>query len=287
MPQASSRLPAAFMVLGSISSIQIGAALATFMFEQVGVSGTVFLRNAVGAVILAFIWRPTLRLPRSQLWLVFLYGLSLAGVTLAFYGAVARLPLGTAVTLEFIGPLTVALITSRRRLDIIWAVMAAAGVVLLVGGVEGESLDVLGIVLALVAAFFWGAYILVGTRLGVDSGDNSLLSLGLVIAALICLPPGAIEGGLDLVSPSVLAVGLAVGLLSAAIPFALEFEAMRRLPSSVFGVMMSLEPAMAALVGFIILGQTVGLIQAAAIALVVAASVGALRSAGGPAQVEP
>ncbi len=274
------------MVLGSISSIQIGAAIATFLFEEVGVTGTVLLRSGLAALMLVLIWRPSFRIPRAQLRPVLLFGFSLAAVSLSFYGAIDRIPLGTAVTLEFSGPLAVALITSRRRRDLAWAGMAAAGIVLLTGGIEGESLDPTGIVLALVAGFFWGAYILIGTRLGVESSGGSLLTVAMVISTVFCLPPALVGGVGSLFTPEVLAVGLAVGLLSAAIPFSLEFEAMRRLPSNVFGVMMSIEPAVAALIGFIVLGQGVGLTQAAAIALVVAASAGAIHSSREPVRVE-
>lgn len=286
MPDRRSRLPAVFMVMGSISSIQVGAALATYLFTEVGVAGTVFLRSALAALVLTLIWRPSFRMPRGQLWLVFLFGVSLAGVTLAFYGAIDRLPLGTAVTLEFTGPLAVALITSRRRLDVAWAGMAALGIVLLTGGVQGGDLDPLGVALALIAGFFWAVYIFIGIRLGVDSSGGSLLTLALIISSVICLPPGLIGGGAELLAPSTLALGFAVGLLSAAIPFSLEFEAMRRLPSNVFGVMMSLEPAVAAVIGFVILGQGVKPLQAGAIALVITASVGVIYSSRRPVSME-
>lgn len=275
------------MVLGSITSIQIGAAVATSLFSEIGSMGTVLLRVAFAAILLSILWRPTFRLPREQRWTVVLFAVSLSLVSLAFYGAIDRIPLGTAVTLEFVGPLGVALLNSRRRRDFVWAAMAAAGIILLTGGVSGDSLDPLGIALALVAGVFWGAYIVIGTRLGGESTGGSLLAVAMVISAVICLPPGVVSGGMDLLSPEVLAVGLAVGLLSAAIPFSLEFEAMRHLPPNVFGVMMSLEPAVAALVGFVALGQGVHLTQAVAIALVVTASAGALRSSRGPIPVEP
>ena len=287
MLKGRSRLPAVFMLMGSISSIQIGIAISTFLFDEVGVAGTVFLRSALAAVVLVLIWRPSPRIPQAQLRLVVFFGITLAAVSLAIYEAIDRIPLGTAITLEFIGPLAVALITSRRPRDLVWAGMAAVGIVLLTGGIQGGALDALGIVLALVAAFFWGAYIMLGTRLGVDSSGGSLLALAMVFATVLTLPPGVIGGGSDLLAPSVLAVGFVVGLLTAAIPFSLEFEAMRRLPSNVFGVMMSLQPAVAALIGFLVLGQHVSLVQAAAIALVVTASAGAIYTTGEPAQVEP
>lgn len=275
------------MLLGSMTSIQVGAAVATLLFDQVGSLGTAFLRCAFAAVLLCILWRPDFRFPQGHRALVLLFGASLAGASLAFFAAIDRIPLGTAVTLEFSGPLGVALITSRRWRDLFWAVAAAVGIVLLTGGIDGDSLDPIGVLFALVAAFFWGTYIVVGTRLGDNTSGGALLAIAMVIAAAVCLPPGLVTGGSALFSPEILAVGLAVGILSAAIPFSLEFEAMRWLPANVFGVMMSLEPAIAALIGFVILGQAVGPVQAVAIALVVSASAGALHSSRGPAQVEP
>lgn len=275
------------MVFGAITSMQLGAAVAISLFDQIGSMGTVFLRSAFAAIVLVIIWRPSFRLPREQRRMVLLFGLSITLVTLTFYAAIDRIPLGTAVTLEFSGPLAVALITSRRRRDILWAVMAAVGIVLITGGISGHDLDPVGVVLALVAGFFWGCYILIGTRLGDDSSGGSVLALAMVVSTVFCLGPGVAGAGAGLLQLPVLAVGLVVGLLSAAIPFSLEFEAMRRLPSSVFGVMMSLEPAVAATIGFIVLNQEVRLIQAAAIALVATASAGALYSSREPAQVEP
>ncbi len=271
------------MVLGSLASIQIGAAVATFLFDEIGSTGVVFLRALFAALILVAIWRPSVRIPSHQRLLVILFGISLSGISMASYASIARIPLGVAMTLQFIGPLTVALITSHRRSDLIWAGMAAAGVLLLTGKIESGALDMTGVALSLVAGAFWGAYILIGTRLGGSSSGGSLLALAMVVSAVITMPPGIVSGGSDLLLPTVLAVGLAVGLLSAAIPFSLDFEAMRRLPSSVFGVMVSLEPAVAAVVGFVILDQGVTVTELVAISLVVCASVGALRSGGMPA----
>jgi len=270
------------MVLGSLVSIQIGAAVATFLFDEIGSNGVVFLRALFAAAMLVTLWRPSVRIPREQLRLVILFGIALSGISMASYASIARIPLGVAMTLQFTGPLTVALITSHRRGDLDWAGMAAAGVLLLTGRIESGALDPVGILLSLVAGAFWGAYILIGTRLGSSSSGGSLLALAMAVSAVLTLPAGLVSGGGDLLVPSVIAIGLAVGLLSAAIPFSLDFEAMRRLPASVFGVMVSLEPAVAAVVGFVILGQGVHVTELIAIALVVSASIGALRSGQGP-----
>ncbi len=165
--------------------------------------------------------------------------------------------------------------------------MAAIGIVLLTGGVGGDDLDPLGVALALVAGFFWGSYILLGKRMGQQATGGKGLAVAMVLSALMTAPLGIADGGTDLLQPEVIVVGIGIGILSSALPFSLEIEAMRRLPSSVFGVMMSLEPAVAATVGFVLLGQ--GLIprEGLAILLVVAASAGALRSSRAPAPIEP
>jgi len=275
------------MVLGAIFSIQIGAAVATSLFPEIGAAGVVFMRAIVSAVLLAAIWRPGIETVRENPRLLLVFGVALAGMNLCFYEAIDRIPLGTAVTLEFIGPLTVALITSRRRRDWIWAGLAAVGILLLTGGVGGESLDPVGVALALAAGFFWGSYVLLGKRMGQAFSGGKGLAVAMAVSALLTAPLGIVEGGTGLLSPEVLLVGLAVGALSSALPFTLELEAMRRLPSSVFGVMMSLEPAVAAAVGLVLLGQGIVPLEFVAILLVVAASAGALRSSRAPAPIEP
>jgi inner membrane transporter RhtA len=272
------------MVLGSITSVQCGAALATTLFGRVGPAGAVFLRGAFGAlVLLAIARRDVLRLRREDLRDVALFGLTLAAMNLAFYEAIERLPLGVAVTFEFSGPLAVAIFGSRRRRDLIWVALAALGIVLLSGDFGGGSIDLLGAVLALAAGACWGVYILLSARVGSRSEGLGGLALAMAISALLLAPAGLAVGGGEMGGAGVLAIGLAVGILSSALPYALEIEALRRLPNAVFGVMMSLEPAVAALVGFVALGQGLNWSEAVAIALVVAASAGALRSAATPA----
>ncbi|MEX0621102.1 MAG: DMT family transporter [Solirubrobacterales bacterium] len=275
------------MVFGAILSIQIGAAVAIGLFPEIGAAGVVFMRAIVSALLLAAIWRPGIATVRENPRLLLVFGVALAGMNLCFYEAIDRIPLGVAVTLEFIGPLTVALITSRRRRDWIWAGLAAGGILLLTGGIGGESLDPVGVVLALAAGFFWGSYILIGKRMGRAFSGGKGLAVAMAASAVLTAPFGIVDGGTSLLEPEVLLIGLAVGVLSSALPFTLELEAMRRLPSSVFGVMMSLEPAVAATVGFILLGQGVVPVEFVAILLVVAASAGALRSSRAPTPIEP
>jgi len=282
-----SALPAAGMVLGAIVSIQIGAAVAVGLFDQIGAGGAVFVRAVAGALVLIVFWRPSLPRDRDGWWLTLLFGISLAGVSLCFYESIDRIPLGTAVTLEFIGPLAVAVFTSGRRRDWIWAGLAAVGILLLTGGIGGSDLDPVGVVLALGAGFFWGAYMVLGRRVGAASAGGGGLALAMLVSAVLTAPFGISDGGTELFDPTVLAVGLAIGLLSAAVPFSLELEAMRRLPSSVFGVMMSIEPAVAALVGLVVLSQVIEPIQVVAVMLVVAASAGALSSTRTPLPPEP
>jgi inner membrane transporter RhtA len=275
------------MVLGAIVSIQVGAAIGTGLFPDIGASGVVFMRAIVSAVLLTAIWRPGIATFRENPRLLLIFGVALTGMNLCFYEAIDRIPLGTAVTLEFIGPLTVALITSRRRRDWIWAGLAAAGILLLTGGVGGEDLDPTGVALALAAGFFWGSYILLGKRMGQAFAGGKGLAVAMAVSAVMTAPFGIADGGSSLIDLEVLVIGIAVGVLSSALPFTLELEAMRRLPSSVFGVMMSLEPAVAAAVGLVILSQSVVPTEIVAILLVVAASAGALRSSRAPAPLEP
>jgi inner membrane transporter RhtA len=271
------------MAVGSIVSVQCGSALATTLFDSVGPRGAVFLRSAFGALALLALARRSLPPLRGRRpWDIVLFGVALAGVNLCFYAALDRLPLGIAVTLEFVGPLGVALFGSRRRRDVVWALLAAAGILLLSDGAGGGGIDPLGAALALTAGGFWAAYILQSARVGQSYPGLGGLAVAAAISATIVAPFGIAQGGAELLVPANLAVGLAVGLLSSAIPFALELEALRRLPNAVFGVLMSLEPAVAAAIGFIALSQGLALIEVVAIALVVAACAGALRSAATP-----
>lgn len=274
---------AAAMAMTSIVSVQCGAALATTLFAEIGTQATVFLRAATGALALLVLAGGSLRAARGgPLREIVLFGLTLAGMSVSFYAAIDRLPLGIAVTLEFTGPLAVAVLGSRRRRDLLWVGLAAAGIVLLTNGVGGEGVDAVGVVLALVAGAFWGAYILLSARVGRSYPGVSGAAVAAVIAAVLVAPLGIAEGGGELLVPEHLALGLAVGVLTAAVPVGLEMEALRRLPKAVFGVLMSLEPAIAALVGFVALSQDLSATEVAAIGLVVCACAGALRSATTP-----
>ena len=272
--------------MGAIASVQLGAAIATTLFDELGPAGAVLLRTGFAAVALLLLWRPEIRGKASgQLRDAVLYGLTLAAMNLSFYAALDRIPLGIAVTLEFTGPFAVAVAGSRRPSDLLWVALAAAGIVLLSPGVHG-SLDMTGALLALVAGACWATYIVLAARVGRAFRGAQGLTLAMVVATVVLLPSGIIVGGSDLGDPGLLASGLAVALLSSAIPYAIELEALRRLPKGTFGVLMSLEPAVAALVGLVALGQDLSAEEVVAIALVVAASAGALSAARTPSPVE-
>ena len=286
MPSPRPTRFAVFLVFGSIVSVQCGAALATTLFDEVGPGGAVLLRSLFAALALTAFARGAIRNVRgAQGRDVAIFALALAGMNLCFYESLDRLSLGVAVTFEFIGPLGVAVFGTRRRLDAVWGLLAAAGIVLLSRGAGDGEVDALGAVLALAAGAFWALYILQSARVGRSPGLGGLtLSVGL--SALLVAPFGLAQGGVDLLNPEVLAVGVGAGLLSSAIPYALELEALRQLPNAVFGVLMSLEPAVAATIGFLALSQSLSGSQLVAIGLVVVASAGALRTASTPAPPE-
>lgn len=271
-------MPAPLLVIAAASSVQFGAALAVKLFDELGPAGTSALRVGLAALILLAIWRPAVRgVARADRWLVFQLGVALGVMNLSFYEALDRVPLGIAVTIEFAGPLGVAVALSRQRLDLLWVALAAVGIVLLADP-GGGSVDGVGLLFVLVAAAMWAWYILLAARAGERFAGGRGLALAMVVAALVPLGPGIAAAGGDLVAPGMLAAGAAVALLSSVIPYSLEIEALRRIPRNVFGVLMSLEPGVAALAGFLVLGQELGTRELAAIALVTAACIGATRA---------
>jgi inner membrane transporter RhtA len=275
--RALGAVPPPAQVLAGIVSVQVGAALAKQLFGVVGSTGAVALRLFFAALVLVVVWRPSVRLGRRAWVVVVSYGVVLGVMNLCFYLALADIPLGVVVTIEFLGPLAVAIGGSRRWLDGLWALFAAAGVVLLTEG-RGD-LHLTGILFALAAAVCWASYILLSAALGRHTSDGGGLALGMVLAAAVVVPVGIADTGVALLQPWVLLVGLGVALLSSVVPYSLELEALRRIPPKVFGVLMSLEPAVAALVGLLVLGEALGPVQWLAILLVVTASAGATRTA--------
>jgi inner membrane transporter RhtA len=276
------RIPPTLLVVVAVSSVQFGAALAKSLFDEVGAGGTVFLRVLFAALVLVAVWRPAVAGRSPAEWrLIAVFGLALAGMNLAFYESLERIPLGIATTFEFVGPLGVAIAGSRRPVDLAWVVLAGTGIVLL-SDFGGADLDRLGVALALLAGGFWAAYILLSARVGSVFPGASGLALAMVAGAVMLAPVGIADAGGDLLVPGVLAVAVAVAILSSAIPYTLEMEALRRMPAGVFGVMMSIEPAVAALAGCIVLDEGLATRELVAILLVVAASAGAARNASVP-----
>ncbi|HET8755907.1 MAG TPA: EamA family transporter [Solirubrobacteraceae bacterium] len=255
------------LVIAAVTSLQFGAGFAVTLFDELGPGGAAFLRQAFAALVLLALWRPRLR---GDLHLAAAFGITLGLMNLCIYEAMDRIPLGIAVTIEFWGPLAVAVAGSRRALDLLWVALAATGIVLLAG--PGGSLDAAGVAFALAAGGLWALYILLSARVGRVFPGGSGLAIAMVFAALVTLPAGV--GG-ELLRPELLAAGAAVALASSVIPYSFELEALRRLPANVFGVLMSLEPAVAALAGLIVLGQALDALEWVAIALVVVASAGA------------
>jgi inner membrane transporter RhtA len=274
-----SRVPAFGLVGVAICSVQFGSALAAQLFDEVGSSGAVLLRLVSATIVLLALWRPRLSgRSRRELLLACAFGLVLAGMNLSFYAALDRIPLGIAVTFEFVGPLTVAVAGSRRRLDLVWVLLAVLGILALTRG--GTShLNTLGVCLALLAGCFWGGYILLNSRVGRAFEGGTGLAMAMLVAAVVAMPLGIASGGAHLLAPRALLIGSAVGMLSSAIPYSFEVEALRRISPSVFAVLMSLEPAVAALAGLIVLGQSLSQRAVVGIVLVVLASVGVSRSA--------
>ena len=265
-------------MLAAAVTVQSGAGIAKGLFDRLGPSGTVLLRMVFGAAVLVALWRPRLRgHKRDDLTIALLFGLALAIMNWTFYEAIDRIPLGITVAIEFAGPLSVAVAGSRRRLDVIWVVLAAGGILLLVRTGSGHA-NLAGVAFALAAAACWAAYIVLSQRAGRAFPRGEGLALAMAVGTVALLPVGIAGAGSSLLAAGPLAIGLAVGLLSSAIPYSLELEALRRLPSRVFGILLSLDPAIAALVGLVLLDQGLSAREVLGIACVVAASVGASLS---------
>ncbi|NES29979.1 EamA family transporter [Micromonospora terminaliae] len=280
------RLGAVGLVLGGALSVQFGSAVAALLFPRTGVAGAVTLRLTIGALLMLAVCRPRLRGHGRGDWAaVVAFGLALAGMNSIFYQAIERIPLGPAVTLEVLGPLALSVVTARRLAAWCWAGLALAGVALLGQG-GFDRLDPVGAALALAAGALWAAYIVCSARVGGRFPRADGLALALAVAALITLPVGLVGSGGRLWHPAVLGLGTGLALLASVLPYTLELLALRRLPTATFAVLMSLGPAIAALAGWLVLGQALHPVEVLAIALVIAASIGAVR-AGTPAAAPP
>jgi inner membrane transporter RhtA len=273
-------VPPVAMVVFAAVSVQFGAALGATLFDTLGPGGSSLLRQAFAAIVLLAIWRPRLRdHDAAALRLAAAFGVALGLMNLFFYEALDRIPLGVCVTIEFIGPVGVAVALSRRPLDLVWVALAIAGIVLLADPFGAGGVDRTGLAFILAAAACWAVYILLAQRATRVFHGSTGLALATGVAWLMQLVPGVTEAGAELLRPEALAVGAAVAILSSVIPYSLETESLRRMPANVFGVLMSLEPAVAAIAGLVVLGQGLSAREAFAIVLVISASVGVTRTA--------
>lgn len=259
--------------LGALISLQTGAAFAKSLFPAVGAEGVAALRIGLAALLLGLVLRPwKLRMAADGWRNLLVYGAMLGLMNILIYRAFATIPLGIAISIEVLGPLGVALLASRRGLDLLWIALALAGLVLLPLGAGESGLDWRGVSFALAAALCWGLYVSVGGKIAHLGGQG--VAAGMAVAALIVVPLGAAHAGRALIAPQVLVTGLVIALLSSALPFLLDIHALRRLPQKLFGVLMSASPAVSALAGFLILGERLGPLQWVGIAAITAACAG-------------
>ncbi|AWR69757.1 MULTISPECIES: threonine/homoserine exporter RhtA [Enterobacter cloacae complex] len=275
LPRKSSVWMPVAVILIAMMSIQSGASLAKSLFPLVGAPGVTALRIALGTLILVVIFKPwRLRFKKEQRLPLLFYGLALGGMNYMLYLSIQTIPLGIAVALEFTGPLAVALFSSRRPVDFIWVILAVLGLwFLLPLGQSVSQIDLTGAALALGAGACWAVYILTGQRAGEEHGPATV-ALGSLIAAVIFVPIGMAQATDSIWQWSILPVGLAVAILSTALPYSLEMIALTRLPTRIFGTLMSMEPALAAISGMIFLGETLTLVQTLALCSIIAASMG-------------
>ncbi len=268
------------MVLLGMSSIQVGASLAKRLFPVVGAQGTTALRLLFASLILLVVWRPwRKRLTLAEARPILIYGAALGVMNLTFYLALERIPLGIAVAIEFTGPLAVALLSTRKAVDFIWAALAVAGVVMILPlAGTAEALDWVGVGWALVAGLCWALYILFGQKAGAAVHGGTATSLGMLTAALLVAPFGVAKAGTALLDASLLPFVLGIAVLSSALPYSLEMVALKQIPTRTFGILMSLEPALGALAGLLFLGERLSLMQGLAIGFIVLASAGSALS---------
>ncbi|HEU0066641.1 MAG TPA: EamA family transporter [Sphingomonas sp.] len=277
-------------LIASMVSLCVGTSYAKALFPVAGAGGMTALRIGLSMLLLVAVQRPwRWRLSAVQARAVIGYGVVLALMNLSFYAAVARLPLGIAIAIEFLGPLSVAVLGSARRTDLVWVALAIAGVAMLVMApdVAGRAIDPVGVVFALLAAIGWALYIIGGKHASAVVPEGQIVCLGLCAAAVIAVPVGVMEAGRVLLDPHVLAIGALVALLCSAIPYSLELFALKRMPAATFGILVSMEPAIGALAALVVLGESIAVRQWLGIAAVVAASVGSIVTAARAPVVAP
>ncbi|MDT7545630.1 MAG: inner rane transporter RhtA [Actinomycetota bacterium] len=268
------RVPAPLLVLVAIASVQCGSAVARGLFDDLGAAGVTLLRLGLASLLLLLVLRPRIRSWSRAAWrAALLLGCAMAGMNLVFYLAIRTVPLGVAVTVEFVGPLLLALAQTRRLLDLVWAVLAGGGVVLL-GADSTGGVPLSGLALALVAGLFWAGYILASAHVGRTLPGTDGLAIALAVAALLVLPFGAAGASELLHQPALLLPAFGVAVLSSVLSYGLELSALRRIPTRVFGILMSLEPGAAAIAGLLVLDQRLHLREIGALVMVSAASAG-------------
>ena len=268
-------------VIIAILSVQCGAAIAKGLFPEIGAAATASLRIGLSAIILSIAFRPNLLKLNAKQWkYVILYGFSLGLMNMVFYLSISRIPIGLGVTLEFIGPLVLAIFSSKRVIDFIWVTLSIVGIALIAPW-SSNGLNISGVLLALLAGVFWAAHIILGGRISKIMKGGEAVAVGMLFATIIILPFGIFSGGLSGLNPRLLVLGAALALLSSAIPFTLEIGALKQLPARTFSILMSLEPAMASLAAFIFLKEHLSLTECAAVGCVVIASAGSSFTARG------
>tara|TARA_R110002033_G_scaffold125347_9_gene167443 strand:+ start:1642 stop:2499 length:858 start_codon:yes stop_codon:yes gene_type:complete len=266
-------------VLLAIISVQSGAAIAKTLFPILGATATASLRIGISAFILLCVYRPKIKLFSAPQWkLVIPYGLSLGAMNLIFYLAIERIPIGLAVTLEFIGPLVVAVLGSKKIIEYLWVLLAAAGI-MIIAPWKSDTVDLLGVIFALTAGAFWAAYIVLGGKVSKIMKGGDAVSVGMVFASLLILPFGFAGQGFQFITVNYLYMGIALALLSSAIPFSLEMKALGQLSSQTFSILMSLEPAVASLCALLFLHEVLNTNEIIAVIFVVIASAGATLTA--------
>jgi inner membrane transporter RhtA len=275
-------MPPLASVLLAIVSVQAGAAIAKGLFPIVGPATTSALRVGLAAIMLLAAFRtPILRLTGEQWRAVLPYGIALGAMNVLFYLAIARIPLGLGVALEFVGPLGVAVASSRRAIDVVWVALAAVGIALIAPW-SGSTIDPLGVFFALLTGAGWATYIVFGRRVSQLMSGGAAVATGMLIASVIVLPVAVVSGGVWTLSPRLWALAVGLAILSSALPFTLEMHALGRMPARAFSILMSLEPAVAALVGLVFLHEMLTVPQWTAIALVIAASAGSTATTAAP-----
>lgn len=261
-------------VIIAMVAIQVGASISKTIFPYIGPEGTTAYRIGFSAIILCLIFKPWRQLPSNWSSLI-VYGLCLGGMNLSFYYSIERIPIGLAVALEFLGPLSVAVFSSKNRFDLIWVGLAITGVLILLPDISDvNGLDPVGVGLALFAGACWAGYILYGKRTGSAGSSGVIVAIGMSIAAIVIVPVGVISQGMALLNWSLIPIGIAIGILSSALPYSLEMVALRKMPAQGFSIMMSVEPAIGALAAFMILGELLSFWQWLAVLLVIVASIG-------------